>query len=186
MKISEFQQLTNLQRDILIPISISGRNLKVTLGQILDEAAKAIVSFGKVQDRPASVNIVAGSDSFKNNAGMVVFDTTDKRFYLAVQNTASGSGQTIQSWTYYRAWDGSWQFFDSTGAVRKDAIFSDSTGKFYTFNGSALIRAGISQEEANLIELSKWVKIDSEEDMERLIAAGLAGDGKIRYIPEDD
>lgn len=186
MKISQFQQLTELQRDILIPISVSGRNLKVTLGQILDEAAKAVVPFGTIQDRPASVTIVAGSDNFTSTTGSVVFDTTDRRFYLAVNNTASGSGQTIQSWTYYRAWKGAWQFFDEKGAVRRDAIFSDSTGRFYTFNGSTLIRAGISQEEADIIEISKWLKVQTEEDMERLIAAGEANDGRIRYVPEED
>lgn len=183
MKISELPSLISLQRNTLIPVSLSNRNHKVTLGQILDEAAKAVVAFGEIKDRTSSVTIAKGNAGL--TAGTVIFDTTDNRFYLAVLNTANGSGQTIESWTYYEIWRDSWQFYDEKNAVRTDAIFSDDNGRFYNFKDKGLMRAGISQEEADRIELSKWIKLTDEEEMEKLIESGQADDGKIRYTTEE-
>ena len=183
MKISQFQLLANLQRETLIPVSINGRNLKITLGQILDASAAAIVPFTGIQNRPESVIIVEGSDTTTQRS--VIFDTQDNRFYMAIQNTAAGSGASIESWTYYKKWAGSANFFDADGRVRTDAIFCDAEGRFFSFNGTSLTRAGISDAEAKLIEMADWLEVATEEDMENLIKAGITADDRVRFIPEE-
>ena len=184
MKISQFQLLSNLQRETLIPVSINRRNLKITLGQILDACSAAIVPFECVQDRPASVVIVDGSDDIEQER--VIFDTQDNRFYMAVLNSSPGAGLTIENWTYYRMWDGYGNFFNSAGEVRMDAVFCSADGRFYTFNGDKLNRAGLTEGEASLIKMAQWLEVASEEDMEKLIANGSADDGLVRYIAEED
>ena len=184
MKISQFQLLANLQRETLIPVSIHGKNLKITLGQILDASAAAIVPFATVQDRPSSVNIVNGSDTVAQRS--VIFDTQDNRFYMAIHNAMSDqTGNTIDNWTYYRNWEGSANFFNADGEVREDAIFCDAQGRFFSFNGTTLTRAGISDAEARLIEMADWLEVATEEDMENLINAGITADDRIRFIPEE-
>lgn len=182
MKISELEQLSALQRDILIPISVSGQNFRVRLGQILDQMKKAILHYSTTQARPSSVNFVAGNDTITN--GTIIYDTANKRFYMAVKNTASGAGSTIESWTYYQTWNGSWQFFDDDGKTSRDAIFCDADGKFYVFDGNQLIRAGMTQEEMGKLTSSSWKKV-TEEEMDRLVQTGATIEGQVYYSTEE-
>lgn len=181
MKISELTQITALNRNIRLPLSIGGQNMSITLGQIIDAVSQDVVPFDSIESRTTNVYYATGSST--TNLGGVIFDTTTKKFYRAVTVT-NGSGQ--QNYTYYQNFDTHDSYYDNDGGVRKDCLFATSNGRLYKFNGTTLISAGLTEEQAKQIKLSTPIEVESEEEMEQRITAGEFEAGQIYFLAEEE
>lgn len=183
MKISELTQIAEVRRDIRIPLSIAGQNMSITLGQIIDAISQDVVPFKGMGDT-SNIQYVGGSPAA--NVGVVVFDKATNKFYLAIGSSSTSAGQILEKWTYYNDWKTHDSFYDEQGNVRSDCLFIDYDGKLYQFNGTTLIRAGITDDEAIQIQHSTPIEVADEEEMERRIAAGEFEAGQIYFTAEEE
>lgn len=184
MKISELTQISAIRRDIRIPLSIAGQNMSITLGQIIDAISQDVVPFSRIAAQNGITQYVAGSPSA--NIGVVVFDKATNKFYKAIGSSATSAGQLIKKWTYYSNWDTHDSFYDEQNNIRTDCLFIDTDGKLYRYNGTTLIRAGLTEDEANQIRLSTAIQVADEEEMERRIAAGEFEAGQLYFTAEEE
>lgn len=184
MKISELTQTGALSRAMRLPLSIAGRNMSVTLGQIIDAASAGVVPFEGIRTSAAGVTYVPGSPAA--TAGAVIFDTLTGRFHRAVTETVTASGVQMESHTYYADFDTRSSYQDDSGAVRADCLFATPDGRLWIFSAGALISAGLTGEQARLIRLSTPVEVASEEEMEQRIAAGEFEEGQIYFLAEEE
>lgn len=184
MKISELTQISAIRRDIRIPLSIAGQNMSITLGQIIDAISQDVVPFSRIADTGVSIQYVSGSPSV--NTGVVVFDKATNKFYLAIGRATTSAGQILKQWTYYSDWNTHDSFYDEQGSVRTDCLFVNTDGVLYRFNGATLIRAGLTEDEANQIRLATAIQVADEEEMERRIAAGEFEAGQLYFTAEEE
>lgn len=184
MKISELTQISAVRRDIKLPLSIAGQNMSITLGQILDEASQGVVQFNRVKENQQNVTYHAGSATI--SAGVVLFDLTTNKFYLALGRSTSSAGQVVRSWVYYENWNTHDDFYTEDGEVRADCLFLDDSGRLYRFDGKTLSSAGITDEQAKQIQLSTPIEVNSEEEMEQRISAGECEAGQLYFIAEEE
>lgn len=184
MKISELTQISSIQRNILIPLSIGGQNMSITLGQIIDAVSQDVVPFDNLTDNTSNVFIAIGSNTV--TLGGVIFDTVSNNFYRAISQITNVAGQNVVSYTYYQYFDTHDSYYNNNGNIRTDCLFVASDGRLYKFNGTTLISAGVTEAQAKQIRLSTPIEVASEEEMEQRIAAGEYEDGQLYYIAEDE
>lgn len=164
MKISELTQ-TTIQREALIPVALAGKNLYITLGQLLDIISKSVVFFDTIQSTPSGVYIVPGNENV--SAQMVVYDKDSGRFYGAAVSTNESYGGIVENWTYYNEWKGMNDYMTSDNTVRTDCLFLSSEGSLYNMKGGKLVNAGITEAQISQLEHSTYKEFDSLADYEK-------------------
>lgn len=184
MKISELTQIEAARRDIKLPLSVAGQNMSITLGQIADALSQGAPRFGEFVEIPPSTAIAPGGDSL--TVGKIVFDTTRKKFFLAIGRSISTSGMLQHVWSYYATWKYKDNYYDENGNVRTDAIFAREDGRLYIFDDTTLISAGITEQQAKALTHATPIQVSSEEVMEQRIAAGEYEDGQLYFVAEEE
>lgn len=174
MKISELNKLSNAERSAVIPVSLNGETLGVTVGTVIDATDVSVVRFEGITDATGNYTMHDSSSGLMNER--VVYDKALKNFYTAEGNDA-------ESWHYYTNWTDKRKFY-SGGVIRKDCIFVADDGRAYIYDGSTLISAGVTNDQANAIALNTPIEIASEEAMQTLIDNGEAVEGQLYYIAE--
>lgn len=143
MKISELTPVASPRRDLILPLAVVDENGdalgngNVSLGQIIDSVPKSIVPFDEVKSAPANT-VVANTAA--PPLGKVVYDTTTQKFYSSAVSVDLAGGTATT--TYYTSWNGSGNFQDSNGNIRKDCLFRDKNGRLYFYDGETLKIAG--------------------------------------------
>lgn len=183
MKISALDQISNVTRNIDIPIAIGGQTMRVKLGQIIDLLAAPVVMFGTIHSYPTNTITYALGSTVLRTA--IIFDTNSNKFYASHGKLSVLNGQLVQQWSYFSEWDTRSMFYDEDDNIRTDCLFVGSDGATYRFNGTTLISAGITEEQAKQLRLNTPIRVESEEEMERMIADGETVEGQIYYIPEE-
>lgn len=184
MKISELTQIGAVRRDIKLPLSIAGQNMSITLGQIIDAISQDVVPFSRIAPERDNVQYSPGAPPA--NIGTVVFDSMTNRFYLSFGMSATVTGQLVKNWTYYQQWNSHDSYYTEDGDIRTDCLFVDSDGRLYRYNGTTLMSAGLTDEQAKQIRLSTPIEVASEEEMEQRIAAGEFEDGQLYFLAEEE
>lgn len=184
MKISELTQISAIRRDIKLPLSIAGQNMSITLGQIIDGISQDVVPFSMIAPERDNVQYLPGAPSV--NTGSVIFDAVTNQFYLALGFSSTVAGQVVKTWKYYQQWNSHDSYYTEDGAIRTDCLFVDSDGRLYRYNGTTLMSAGITDEQATQIRLSTPIEVASEEEMEQRIAAGEFEDGQLYFLAEEE
>lgn len=184
MKISELTQIDAIRRDIKLPLSIAGQNMSITLGQIIDAISQDVVPFSMVAPERDNVQYSPGAPSA--NIGSVIFDSMTNQFYLAVRLSATAAGQLVESWAYYQQWNSHDSYYTEDGNIRTDCLFVDRDGRLYRHDGTTLMSAGLTDEQAKQIRLSTPIEVASEEEMEQRITAGEFEDGQLYFLAEEE
>lgn len=182
MKISELPKSGSIVRAMEIPVAIAGENLSLTLGQIMDALATAIVPFSKVELKTFSfVQIATGASAVKLP---IVF--YNGKFYALQETTTTVSGVTTTQAVLYTEFTSKDRFYDDSGNVRSDCLYISNEGRLYRFFGNKLISAGITDEQAQQIKLLTPEPVASEGALKAMEDAGLIVPGQLYYIPEND
>lgn len=176
MKISELTPLASLQMAAQIPVAVAGENRSITLGQIIEALQSTIVPFAYVYTSDINTVFAEGSTE---EIGELVWETETQKFYSAVQVRATGQ---MCLYSYFTGVDN----FYRDGAVRTDCLFIDASGRLFRWNGTALISAGLTNEQAVLLQRLTPIPIGSESELEAMKAAGEIIPGQMYYIPETD
>lgn len=176
MKISELTKINKAEPDAVLPVSLSGETLGISLGTVIDAVDNSVVMFQGISAASGNVTVQEGSDSLDKGAAEVVFNTSLGGFYVAEGNDTDG-------WLYYRNWNRRSHYY-SGSSVRTDCVFVANDGRQYVYNGTTLISSGVTQTQAEAIEKSTPIEMASEEAMQALIASGGAVEGQIYYIVE--
>lgn len=182
MKISELLQSGSIDRAMQIPVAISGENVKLTLGQLIDALATAIVPFSHINTKTYTY---AQSGIGKPTLRLPIVWMMNG-FYALQETTTSVSGILRRQAVIYRQFDGSERFYGDNNQVRTDCLFISNDGRLYRYNGTDLISAGISEAQAQQLKLLTPIEVESETALQNMEAAGQIVPGQIYYIPEDD
>lgn len=182
MKISELTKIDNVRRDIRIPLSVQGENRSITMGQIIDAISQDILPFRSILDNDINVQYVPGSPEAEE--GMIIYDKVNERFYLALEETNVVAGLSVSLWTYFENWNTRTKYYDDEDNVRGDCLFLEDGGRLYFFNGDTLLSAGVTERQAIQIRHSTPVEVESEEEMEQRIAAGVVEAGQLYFVAE--
>lgn len=174
MKISELTPLTRLQTAAQIPVAVAGENRSITLGQIIEALQGAIVPFTHVMTATNTTSYASGST---NERGVIVWETKTQKFYHAVPSTGT--------LVLYSDFSGKDNFYRD-GNVRTDCLFINADGRLYRWNGSALMSAGLTDTQAELLQKLTPIPVESESVLEAMKAAGEIVPGQMYYIPESD
>lgn len=182
MKISELLKSGSIDRAMEIPVAIAGENRSLTLGQIMDALATAIVPFNRVELKTFSfVQIATGTTTVKLP---IVF--YNGKFYALQETTTTVSGVTTTQAVLYTEFASKDRFYDDSGNVRSDCLYISNEGRLYRFFGNKLISAGITDEQAQQIKLLTPEPVASEGALKAMEDAGLIVPGQLYYIPEND
>lgn len=182
MKISELLKSESIVRAMEIPVAIAGENRSLTLGQIMDALATAIVPFDRVELKTFSfVQIATGAATVKLP---IVF--YNGKFYALQETTTTVSGVTTTQAVLYTEFGSKDLFYDDNGSVRTDCLYISNEGRLYRFFGNKLISAGITDEQAQQIKLLTPEPVASESALKAMEDAGLIVPGQLYYIPEND
>ena len=185
MKISELSPLAQLQKAAQIPVAIAGENRSITLGQILSALQNTIVPFRGEID-PSSLQVTYATGGTAGSAFLpVVWDPFQAKFYAA--KYIGGTPLTgIQKVTLYSNFPTYNNFYDGEGNVRQNVLYVTPTGRLYVFDGSALLSAGLTDEQEELLKKLTPQAVASESDLEAMKAAGEIVPGQIYYIAETE
>lgn len=181
MKISALNLLASANRDIDIPIAVGGQTMRIKLGQIVDIVSAAVVTFEAVSSF-AGASYASGSTVA---ATKTIFDTRTNKFYAATYSTATANGQPLQILGYYNEWPEKSMFYDEAGAIRTDCLFLAADGGLYKFDGKTLISAGLTDTQAIQLQRNTPIRVDNEDEMERMINENEVIEGQIYYTPEE-
>lgn len=184
MKISELTQIAAARRDIKLPLSVAGQNMSITLGQIADALSQGAPRFNEICAIAESETIAPGNDSLI--LGIVIFDTTRNRFFKAIRRTTVVAGVHTIVTSYFATWKYKDNYYDESGNVRTDAIFARQDGRLFIFDGTTLISAGLTEEQAKALTHATPIQVSSEEVMEQRIAAGEYEDGQLYFVAEEE
>lgn len=183
MKISQLPKLSAVRRDIEFPLAVQGENRSITMGQITDAMPKAVVPFSTIRDSDFNVQYVVGTAT--ESRGSVLFDAVTAKFYRAFSTVSNNAGQLVTMWTYFKNWDTYGSYYGEDGSVRTDCLFRSNDGRLYFFDGEMLLSAGITDEQDEQIRHSAPIEVESEEEMERRIAAGEYEEGQLYFLAEE-
>lgn len=165
-----------------VPVAIAGENRSVTLGQIIDALAAAIVPFSHI-DETAYTFEQASTGAGPLNLPVVF---RNGKFYAVAIKKTTVSGKIIMQAVFYTDFTGKANFYDDEGNVRTDCLFIDREGRLYRYSGGTLVSAGITEEQAQQIKLLTPQPVESETALQAMEAAGLIVPGQLYYIPEND
>lgn len=186
MKISQLTQIAAAQRGILLPLSINGQNMSITLGQIMDALSKTVVPFKEIVGARIGVTYAPGTSAVEI-FGAVIFDKPSNKFWLSQGLYTDISGLTEIHWTYFENWHTRTDYYDEDGNVRTDCLFISQEGRLYSFAGNnGLKSVGLTDEQAKQIRLSTPIEVADEQEMEQRIAAGEYEDGQIYFVAEEE
>ena len=184
MKISELSPLAQLQKAAQIPVAIAGENRSITLGQILSALQNTIVPFRGEID-PSSLQVTYATGGTAGSASLpVVWDPVPAKFYAAKYIGTPLTG--IQKVTLYSNFPTYNNFYDGVGNVRQNVLYVTPVGRLYVFDGSALLSAGLTDEQEELLKKLTPQAVASESDLEAMKAAGEIVPGQIYYIAETE
>lgn len=176
MKISELTPLASLQTAAQIPVAVAGENRSITLGQIIEALQSAVVPFQYTFMSDRHTVFAEGST---DEIGQIIWDATTKNFYKSIRTQSSGV------YTLYSDFSEKYNFYRD-GTVRTDCLFIDVIGRLFRWDGMALISAGLTDEQAVLLQRLTPIPIGSESELEAMKAAGEIIPGQMYYIPETD
>lgn len=177
MKISELLPLSQLQAAATIPVAIAGENRSITLGQIIAAVNSSIVMFDEILPDTMARNYATGSTL---KPTVIMWDPQTKKFYAGLYN------DTIENHVIlYTEFARKGEFY-TEDQVRQDCLYITPDGRLYAYNGSDLISAGLTNEQANLLQLLTPKAIASESVLEAMELAGEIVPGQIYYIPEEE
>lgn len=181
MKISELLSAGSIDRAMQIPVAINGENRSLNIGQIIDALTQSILPFDSVLDPLPTYAIFA--TGAPNISLPVVFLPVEKKFYAMRKTLHIVSGLPAVQMTLYGNFNTKELYHDGT-APRQDCLYVANDGRLYYYNGSSLISAGLTDEQAALLRKLTPQKMESETDLENMQAAGLIVPGQVYYIPE--
>lgn len=181
MKISDLNLLASLNRNVDIPIAIDGQTMRIKLGQIVDILKASVVIFEGV----SSFIGATYATGFTVAATKTIFDKLTNKFYAATYSKATANGQPLQILGYYSEWDEKSMFYDEAGSIRKDCLYLAADGSLYKFNGTTLISAGLTDSQALRLQRNTPIRVENEDEMERMIAENEVIEGQIYYTPEE-
>lgn len=182
MKISALNKLISVTRDAIIPVAVSGQTLSVTVGQLADILTSNVVLFYGSAPSGLSVTVAPGNTVASTP---IVYDPTQKQFYAAFGCTFDADGNMTNATAYYEQWDERGLFYDENNKIRTNCIYLAENGGLYKFNGTDLISAGLTDAQTHQLKLATPIRVDSEEEMERMINDGETEEGQIYYTPEE-
>lgn len=185
MKISELSPLAQLQKAAQIPVAIAGENRSITLGQILSALQNTIVPFSGEID-PSSLQVTYATGDTAGSAFLpVVWDPVPAKFYAAKYiGTPLITGiQKVTLYSNFATYD---NFYDGEGNVRQNVLYVTPVGRLYVFDGGALLSAGLTDEQEELLKKLTPQAVASESDLEAMKAAGEIVPGQIYYIAETE
>lgn len=186
MKISELTGAGSINRAMQIPVAISGENRSLSIGQIIDALAKSVIPFAEII-KTAPVEGVFSQGSPGSNFGVsIVYAAFDNRFYAMRKTYTNVSGLLARQTTFYAKFDGVENYHDDSNKPRKDCLYVMSGGRTYYYNGTNLISAGLTDEQAELLTKLTPQEVESETALQNMEAAGLIVPGQIYYIPENE
>ncbi len=181
MKISELTPLAQLLSSAQIPVVAEGENRSISIGQILDALQKAVVPFAHIDyTNPVNISYGIGSTLLQTT---IVWDRFSKQFCAAIYNVDALTG--AKRVVLYSEWNTRGRYYIDD-KVRNDCLFIDTEGRLYRHNGSDLISAGLTDEQAALLKKLTPQKLESESDLAALEAAGEIVPGQIYYIAENE
>lgn len=185
MKISELTGSSAINRAMQIPVAISGENRSLTLGQIIDALASSVVPFARINSAAYDVESMGMGQTVE--ALPIVFDNraTHKNFYALKVTTRIVAGVIRRTAIFYTNFPNREKFYDDNG-IRTDCLFIATDGRLYRYNGTDLISAGITDEQAQQLKLLTPIPVESEAALEALEKAGEIVPGQMYYIPEND
>lgn len=184
MKISELVQSARIDRAMQIPVALSGENRSLTLGQIIDALASSVVPFNRVNSTRYDVEMMGAGET--TEILPIVFDTVLKGFYALKVTIRIVAGVAKRTAIFYTKFAGCENFYSDAREIRANCLFIAEDGRLYHYNGTDLISAGITDEQATQLKLLTPVPVANENDLEAMEQAGLIVPGQIYYIPEDD
>ncbi|TGY07139.1 hypothetical protein [Bacteroides acidifaciens] len=186
MKISELVQSARIDRAMQIPVALSGENRSLTLGQIIDALASSVISFNRINTETYDVEMMGTGQTAELLP--VVFDSRSGRenFYALKVTVNVVSGVVRRSAVFYTDFNGRENFYDDNGHIRTNCLFIAADGRLYRYNGTRLISAGITDEQATQLKLLTPIPVASENDLETMEQAGLIVPGQMYYISEND
>lgn len=186
MKISELLSAGSLNRAMQIPVAISGENRSLSIGQIIDALAKSVIPFTRIlKTLPSSSNFSDGAPGTGPGIS-IVYVAPNKRFYAMRVNIIPVSGILHRQTTFYANFNGVENYHGADGKPRTDCLYVASDGRTYYYNGDALISAGLTDEQAELLAKLTPQEVESETVLQNMEAAGLIVPGQIYYIPENE
>lgn len=158
---NEGAQLRNELDDLATAAAAKAENEDLLLVE-QKNASIAILPFAGVFDPPTDGSVVqypAGGVWWQPQEGNFLFLSSDFGYVAADYNT--------------------------DGAARTDRIFRRDN-ILYRYDGSSLVGAGVTEEQAEQIRLSAPLEVASEEEMEQLIADGECQAGQIYFLAEEE
>lgn len=176
MKISELTSLLAVSRDVKIPVAVAGQTMSITLGQLMDSLHSTIVPFSKVTSQ---LILLASGET--THSGFVEYSTASDGFFYKVITINADAPNTF---AHYTQWPTRDLFYDGDD-VRQDCLFVDAEGGLWKHNGTTLIRVGLNQNDRDQLILNTPIRVESEEEMERMIEDGEVVEGQLYYVPEE-
>lgn len=178
MKISELTPAEAATRGMRLPAAVAGETRSITLGQIIDAAAAAIVPFDGIDDTAYIFGQTALGPTTEDLP--IVYRPQEGRFYA---RRISPGPQAV----FYPAWPGSERYQTDGGpAPRADCLYIDPSGRLYRHDGTDLVRAGLTPAEARIIDLATPVEVADEATLRAMAQAGELDEGRIYYVAEQD
>lgn len=190
MKISELTQTSAVRRDMMLPLSIGGQNMSITLGSILDSSERGVLPISGIVSLDSQAYVLPGSAALKG--ADVVWDSKGRRFLLRMgadnlDDPDDGAPGYAGDAVYYENWEQRDLYHGSNGGVRGDCVYIDTDGKLYgKGNVPGLIRIGLTHAEETALRLASAVEVADEEEMERRIAAGEFESGRLYFTAEEE
>lgn len=184
MKISELLRSITISRAMLIPVAIAKENRSITLGQLIDALAASVALFDRIDEKAYAFDQTATAPA--TVAWPIVYRPKDKKFYGLSVQTVTTAGITSEHAVFYPDFIGKELFYDDNGAIRTDCLFLSRESRLYRYDGAALTSAGITQAQAEQLQLLTPKEVASETELQAMEEAGLIKPGQLYYIPEND
>lgn len=186
MKISELLSAGGIDRAMQIPVAISGENRSLSIGQIIDALAKAVLPFTQIVKTPPKYGAFSDGTPGSGPGISIVYAAFDNRFYAMRVMGIPVSGVLQQHTTFYTNFNGVENYHDADGKPRTDCLYVAPSGRIYYYDGSAFISAGLTDAQAELLTKLTPQEVESETVLQNMEAAGLIVPGQIYYIPENE
>lgn len=186
MKISNLTKLGSLARDMAIPVAIQGVTRSVTVGQLLDASDIGITPFGGVYDNPTAI-IYDNKEAPENkHDSSIVWREDKKAFYELVKSikTQQSFASLIHPALYGKIPDED-LYKDAEGNWSEKRLYVAPDGSLWSIRDGSLRQAGVTEAVFAQIARNTPVRVESEDELERMTEAGECVEGQIYYVAEE-
>ena len=176
MKISELDPISRLHSAMLIPVSIAGKTVNRSLGQVEAYLPPPLVRFLGIRGATANVTYASGASPLATEA---IYDSVTDRFYALAETSPEGAS------VYYEDWEGYADFYTEEGAIRDDRLYLCEDG-LYEWKDGELSAVGPGISVLRHLSLLTPVRCEDEDDLKAKVASGDYAVRQQFYIPEED